>query len=323
MDPRHLDRFGRTHFGLITFQEAGRHGMSRAHWNSYVGDRAARERLHRDVGRVLGAPTSREQRTLAAVLAAGPGAMASHRSAAHLWGAERPPHDPIDIVLPGRTRRARLEGVVVHRPSDLVDLRPVTRLGIASTNPLRVLVDLGAVDPVGVFPALSTFVMAGFVTPAAVGAALDRHAQRGRAGVGALREALERWMIDGKPSDSQLEQRMVAVAQRFGLPPMTFHPIIGGHEVDFAIDGTCLVVECDGWASHGADRAQFHHDRVRDGDIQAIGHVVIRVTWRHAFSRPQQTAERIARSVWTWAPEVAARHLASHPASILGATMPR
>jgi very-short-patch-repair endonuclease len=248
--------------------------------------------------------------------------MASHRSAAHLWGVERPETDPIDVTLPGRSRRARLEGVTIHRPRDLEDLRPVVRHGIPATNPLRVLVDLGAVDAAGVTPALRHLVLAGFVTPLAVSAALDRHARQGRSGVRPLRAALEAWMIDGRPSDSELEQRMAAVAAQFHLPPMRFHPVVEGHEVDFVVAGTCLVVECDGWSTHGAERAQFERDRERDADLTAAGWVVLRVTWRHLFSRPHAAATRIARNVWRWAPDVAAAHLVAHPTSILGATRP-
>lgn len=322
VDPRQFDRFGRTHHGLVTLDAAAAAGLPRDRWHRHLVGSDQLERVHRGVARVLGAPSSREQRILAAVLAAGGGAMASHRSSAHLWGVERPPDDPIDVLLVGRTRRARLEGVEVHRPRDLDDLRPVVRHGVPTTNPLRLLLDLGAVDAEGVTPALRHLVLAGFVTPLVVSAALDRHARRGRSGVGPLRTALERWMIDGRPSDSELEQRMAAVARRFGLPRLRFHPVLAGHEVDFAIEGTCLVIECDGWSTHGADRAQFERDRARDADLTAAGHIVVRVTWRHLFSRPQPAAERIARNVWQWAPDVAAAHLATRPTSILGATRP-
>ena len=40
----------------------------------------------------------REATVAAAVLGAGPGAMASHRSAAHLWGVPRPDDDPVDVI---------------------------------------------------------------------------------------------------------------------------------------------------------------------------------------------------------------------------------
>ena len=139
--------------------------------------------VHRDVARMFGVPTSVEQRILAGVMATGPGSVASHRSSARLWGAERPDLDPVDVILPGRHRRSRVAGVVVHRPRDLDDLRPVMRGPVPVTNPLRTLLDLGAVDPLGVPAVLRSFVLSGYVTPAAggrhVGSARGEGTERG------------------------------------------------------------------------------------------------------------------------------------------------
>jgi very-short-patch-repair endonuclease len=296
-----------------------RGGISRTQWNRALA-RGAADRLHRNVARMYGTPTAAEQRILAAVLAAGDGAMASHRSAARIWGVERPELDPVDVILPARGRRARLAQVEVHRPRDHLDLRPVMRGPVATTNPLRTLLDLGAVDPDGVPAALRTFVLAGFVTPGSVGAAIVRHARRGRSGIRAVRAALDAWYLDGKPADSELEIQMRALVERFGLPPLQFHPVIGGHEVDFRVEGTCLVVECDGWSIHGADRTRFEHDRTRDAELTALGCVIIRVSSRSLFRAPGAVAHRLGRSLWTWAPDLAEATLAQHPLSVLGAT---
>jgi very-short-patch-repair endonuclease len=321
MELRQFDRFARLHLGLVTFEHAGTWGVTRREWNEAMADRFL-DPVHRDVARMFGVPTSVEQRILAAVMATGPDSVASHRSSARLWGAERPEMDPVDVILPGRCRRSRVAGVVVHRPRDLEDLRPVMRGAVPVTNPLRTLLDLGAVDPASVAAALRSFVLSGFVTPAGVGATLVRHAVKGRSGVRALRAALDRWYLDAKPTDSELEIQMGAIAARFELPRMAFHVLLGGYEVDFAVTGTRLVVECDGWSTHGIDREQFELDRRRDADLAALGHVVIRVSSRALFRTPAVVARTVARNVWTWAPDVAVAHLAIHPNSILGATRP-
>ena len=320
MEHQPLDRFARMHLGLVTFEHAQTWGITRRAWARALEERTV-ELVHRDVARMYGTSTAIEQRILAAVLAAGPGAMASHRSSAHVWGVERSDLDPIDIILPGRNRRARLEGVVVHRPRDFGDLRAVMRGAIPATNPLRTLLDLGAVDAAGVPGALRTFVLAG-LTPGAVGAALVRHSERGRSGVRALREALDRWNIDAKPADSELEIQMDAIVERFGLPPTEFHAIVGPYEVDFLVAGTRIVIECDGWSTHGADREQFELDRRRDPELSALGFVVLRMTTRALFRTPAVVAARIARNVWTWSPAIAEAQLLLRPASILGATRP-
>jgi hypothetical protein len=68
-------------------------------------------------------------------------------------------------------------------------------------------------------------------------------------------------VLDGKPVDSVLEPAMRQLLDRFGLPTAEFHPIIAGFEVDFRIVDSPIVLECDGWATHGLDKAQLEKDR--------------------------------------------------------------
>ena len=96
MDLQRVDSYASRHRGLVSFEESG---LTRAQWNAAVA-RGDVELRHRNVVRLYGARSTVEMRIEAAVLAAGPGALASHRSAASLWGVERPADDPIDIILP-------------------------------------------------------------------------------------------------------------------------------------------------------------------------------------------------------------------------------
>jgi very-short-patch-repair endonuclease len=86
----------------------------------------------------------------------------------------------------------------------------------------------------------------------------------------------------------------------FGLPAMTFHAIVEGYEVDFLVDNTRIVIECDGWAAHGLDRDQFEFDRVRDADLVAGGYHVVHVTWRQVTQQQVLAAQRIRRVIRTW-----------------------
>lgn len=302
VDLQRVDRYARRHRGLLSFEQSG---LTRRQWNAAVA-RGDFETRHRDVVRLYGAPTTAEMRIEAAALAAGSDALASHRSSAMLWGVDRPDDDPIDILLPQRSRRARLSEVVVHRPRDRRQLRPVWRHGIPTTDPLRTLLDLGAVDANGVDAALARFVIDGYVTPCAVRAALVRHAQHGRHGVVALREALDRWSLGEKPADSDLEALMGEILVTFALPIAEFHAHIGGYEVDFWIVGSKVVIECDGWSTHGADRDQFEFDRIRDADLFAKGFITLRVTWRQMTRSPRAVARRIEATLAQWSPDVLA-----------------
>ncbi len=247
---------------------------------------------------------------MAAVLAAGQGAIASHRSAAHLWGIARPDDDPVDLIVPGRRRHPRLAAGVtigdrpvqvhVHRPSDVARLTPQRRDAIPCTNILRTLLDLGAVAPDAVERALITAMADGRTRLGALVAVVAEQGRSGRRGVVALREAIAEVSLDHKPVDSDLETTMAALATRYDLPTMEFHALIAGWEVDFWIVDTPIVLECDGWGSHGLDREQFERDRRRDDDLRGAGWVVLRFSYRAIVRRPTDTARRIRRSVARW-----------------------
>ncbi|MEX0848465.1 MAG: DUF559 domain-containing protein [Ilumatobacteraceae bacterium] len=301
-----LDHLGGRHHGIIALRWALAAGSTEANWR-----RALRvgqlEMVHRGVARVVGSPRTREQQITAAVAAAGPGALASHRSGAFLWGVRRPPNDPVDVIVPERTRRTRLDGVSLHHPRDVADLRAVTRSGIPTTDPLRTVLDLGAVHPAGVQAAVDHVVRTRLASPRAIRRFLDQHARSGRAGVRPLRTALAHWAIyDQGDADSRLETRMAEVRSRYGLPHLTFHAIAAGYEVDFLVTGTQIVIECDGHESHGLDRDQFEFDRLRGAHLSAAGFIVVHVTWRQLEHQPRRTAEDILAVIRRWAPHLAA-----------------
>ena len=291
-----MDRFATNHHGLITRDHSG---LSEGAWHRAI-KAGHLERVHPGVARLPGTARTPEQRIAAAVLAAGPGALASHRSAARLWGEDRPGDDPVDLILEKRSRGRHLEGVVIHRPRDREHLGPARRSGIRCTNPLRTLIDLGAVAPDAVSDLVGRFLGDKTLSLPTIDAVLDAHGRRGRAGVTALRDAVEEWELDGKPADSRLEAAMRRLQQRFGLPPMAFHPIIEGWEVDFVIEGTPLVIECDRWTSHGLDRSQFENDRDKDDDLRGAGWIVMRLTYRAIRRRQADTARRIGRAIDRW-----------------------
>jgi very-short-patch-repair endonuclease len=303
MNTRSLDAFALEHHGLITRRAAGDLGMSRATWFRAVAD-GRLEVVHPGVARLPGSARTREQAICAAVLATSPGSLASHRSAAYLWGVPRPDDDPVDVVVTRRTRTPELSGVLVHRPRDLKDLKPVLRQNIRTTNVLRLLCDLGAVDPAAVSNAVGHVVTTRLASPVALRAAIDRHSRRGRHGVPAFRAALEEWVIDGKPVDSVLETAMHRLLRDHRLPPAEFHAKIIGYEVDFWIVGTPVVLECDGWEFHAKTRVQQEADATRDAELAAAGYITVRFAFRPMMRRPDALARRIRKVVRRWAPHL-------------------
>lgn len=301
---RLIERFATAHHGVVTLAAAQRVGIGVDSWYR-AHERGLLERLHPGVSRVVGSPRTKVQALTAGVLAAGADALASHRTAAALWGIPRPDGDPIDVILPRRNRRHRPgTGIVVHRPRDYKDLAGTSRAGIPTTNVVRTLCDLGAVDPSAMPGAVGHVLSARLATVNALDQGIARHSEHGRAGVPAFREALQHWLLDGKPADSVLELAMRRLFRRFGLPPFEFHPKIGGYEVDFRIVGTPILIECDGWTTHGLDRGTFDRDRRRDVAHTAAGYLTLRFTYGDVVRRPAATARAIREALARWAPQV-------------------
>jgi very-short-patch-repair endonuclease len=296
-----IDTFASRHHGLISRVRANALGVSDSSWYRAIAAQQL-EQIHPNVARLWGSPETFEQRALAAVWAAGDGTLTSHRTSSSLWNIPRPDTDPIDLILRSRTRAVRLEGVVAHHPRDRLDLRPIMRRGIPTTNPMRMLLDLGAVDPNAVYDALIEVLASKVASPASVRRTMIRHAKRGRHGVTPLRNALERWLGEDLPPDSALEAMMADLIIRHRLPSVTFHAVVMGYEVDFLVDGSNIVIECDGWGVHGLDRNQFEFDRARDGELTAAGYVVVHVTWRMLTTDPDAVVARIVDNVRRWAP---------------------
>lgn len=97
--------------------------------------------------RLAGVPPTDLGRAMAAVLAAGDGAVASHRTAALLLGMQRlPAPDAVEVCREDTTPRS-LRDVVVHRTRELPACDRTTIDGVPATTGARTLIDLaGAVE---------------------------------------------------------------------------------------------------------------------------------------------------------------------------------
>lgn len=301
-----LDRLARAQHGVVRRDQTQ---LSASAWHRAIAS-GSLVAIHRSVARLAGTANTPKQQIMAAVLAAGPGALASHRSAALLHDVPMDRPEAIDLIVPtSRTkqRTARtasvhgLDDVCVHRPSDLRRLAPHRIDGIACTNVLRTLVDLGAVAPDLVSGAVGHALTTNRTDLDAIATTILDHGRRGRRGVIALRRALEEWSIDAKPADAVLEPLMWKLVTNYGLPPVEFHPRVGGREVDFRVVGTPIVIECDGWTSHGRTRAQFERDRANDAEFAAHGWIILRFTYRTITSRPSHVAKQIRTAIDRWA----------------------
>jgi very-short-patch-repair endonuclease len=291
-----LDRAGRHRYGLITDAALAEHATPKQRKGLIA--RGELIRAHPGVLRVAGAPKTEEQRTLAAVAACGPGAAASHRSAARLWRLiDAWPANP-EVTVPPR-RMPRLQAVDVHRSSALVP-DWVSAVGfIPVTNPLLTLLMLGAVaGRTAVASAVERAITARLVTVRGLLELLDAAGRSGRNGAGVLREVLADRALGDERSDSDLEEMAASLLRRFNLPAAIYHFVIldgrGGFiaEVDFAYPLWMLAIEVDGWAVHGTPSA-MRKDYERQADIEDLGWRVLRFTWYDVVRRPDYVARRI------------------------------
>jgi very-short-patch-repair endonuclease len=220
---------------------------------------------------------TREGRWMAAVLAAGPGAVLSHRSAAALWEIRRSARPRIEVTAPRRSRH----GIQVHQ-ARLAPDEVTVHNGIPVTTPARTLVDLAAVlRPDELEKAINQTEILRLPYP-------DLSRYRGHRGISALRTRPEPTI-----SRSQLERDFIAFLNAHALPKPLVNTPLNGKEPDFRWPKHRLIVEVDGFATHGTRQA-FETDRARDRTLLAAGWRVVRITYRQLHEQPQEVANDLA-----------------------------
>lgn len=251
-------------------------------------------RVDRGIAVLAGTAVTPLRRMHAAVQATPQRCLVSHRSAAFIWGAPVSGVDPVDLLSLDRTGWTKRSDVVVHRPRDLRGAHAVKERGFEVTAPPRTLVDVGAVAPEAVGPTLTAMLIRGVVTVATAERAAVLHGRTGRAGVPALRAAIDALPLGRKAPDSVLEPLAARVFERAGIRGWTFHARACGFERDFAFERERLDVEVDGWRWH---RDAFEADRERDAILTAAGWAVMRFTWRQVNRQAAWVTARIKEAL--------------------------
>lgn len=279
-------------FGVVALWQLVALGLSA----SAVRSRVTAGRLHRifpgvyAVGHEI---VSRQGRWMAAVLACGTGALLSHGSAAHLTGLQMWSPGLIHVTVGAHRRGRRLDGLTVHRGAMLRPGQTTVEEGIPCTGWARTIIDLAATRP-----------------RREVEKALDRaetihvfdltemhHVlgeMRGRAGTGVVKSILGAYVIGDDMPASELEEQFLGLCTRHELPaPRVNHEMeIEGRwiKADFWWPEARLIVEVDGFATHGTRRG-FTSDRERDRHVSLNSDIlVIRFTWADVTTRPVKVA---------------------------------
>ena len=259
--------------------------------------------LHRGVY-ALGHPrVTAHGHWMAAVLAAGPGAVLSHRSAAALWGMRPSGSGIVEVSVPTRSGRRPRAGLRVRRVTVSAD-DLTEREGIAVTTPARTLLDLAEVVPRRALErALDEAEYLRLFDLSALFAAVGGNT--GRRGAGILKSVLETHGAGTTLTRSELEESFLALCRTSGIPRPKVNARLGRLTVDFLWPDHRLVVETDGHTSHATRRA-FERDRARDARLTVAGYRVVRFTYRQVTREANAVAASL-RALLTPSPPPAPR----------------
>jgi len=285
--------------GLITRGQAELTGATR----SMIQHRIKRRRwepVHRGVFRVNGSPRSFDQKVLAACLAGGDEAVASHWTASSIWGLVETSRPDIEISIPP-SRHCRGNGFIVHHVR--LSERDMTRRGVIPiTTPFRTLVDLAGVveTPTQLECAFDSALRQRLITLPKL--TLQVAALEGSTlpGLGSVRRIVESRLALGVPQ-SLLETHFAALMREQGLPePVRQYTVKEKRKViailDFAFPDLMMAIECDGSGFHSMP-ADLDRDVQRGNQLALAGWLVLRFSWRDVLWRGRSVCKTIASAL--------------------------
>lgn len=241
-----------------------------------------------------------QARYQAAVLAGGPCAALSHRSAAALWGLI-PPAGPIEILRSSSPDHpnSKLTGgphgtsdrIVIHRSRVFGPSEYEIHNGIRTTTLARTFLDLAStMSFIELEAAFTEAERLGLVRMKEV----QKMAARGRGwkGVGKLRRLIKTWNPDLRDTKSFLEIAFARLCQDQDIPLPEINVRVGNMEADCLWRKPALIVELDSYRHHSSRRA-FERDRRKTRRFEKLGFRVLRLTYRMVIDEPDETAEAV------------------------------
>jgi very-short-patch-repair endonuclease len=220
----------------------------------------------------------------AAVLACGPTAVLSHRSAAAHWGLRPASQAKHDVTIPGTSRQPR-RSIHIHRTRLLHPDDITTHDNIPITTVPRTIIDFAATsDNTQTARVIDQAERLELFDLAALDAALARNTHR--KGAKTVKQLLTAYR-DPADTRSPPEDDFLDLIRSAGLPEPQVNVELEGYIVDFYWPAHRLVVEVDGYDYHNT-RRRFESDRRRDAKLGVKSVRVVRYTKRRILD------ERIA-----------------------------
>jgi very-short-patch-repair endonuclease len=218
---------------------------------------------------------------MAAILACGPHALLSHRSAAALLGIRDEGPGPIDVLVPDHVCRRR-PGVRLHRRAGVgpgsartaAALESRTAAGVPVTSPVATLIDLAmCISRHELKEAVNEADHRDLVDPESLREALASFPSR--SGIARLRRLLDRDMF--VRTETRLEQLFLPLARGAGLSLPQTQVWLNGYRVDFYWPDLGLVVEADSLRYHRTPAKQAADNRRNQAHL-AAGLTALRFT---------------------------------------------
>lgn len=218
-------------------------------------------------------------------------ALASHHTAASLWGGVVPSTGDIHVTVPAGMTTRRPRGLLVHS----ADRAAARRRGVPVTSVADTFLDmaryLGLVDLVVLGDSLvqSTRISAAALMDAAW-ASSGRNVRLARRAARLLRPGV----------DSPMETRSRLLIVLAGLPEPSVNHVFrdeGGairRRLDMAYVARRLAIEYDG-RQHADSTAQWHEDVVRREEFDGQGWRLVVLHGRDIYRTPEHTLDRLVR----------------------------
>ena len=271
---RRLEKLIATQHGIISRRQVFDLGGTRG----FVERRLAKGRwklVYPGVYVLAGAPDSWRQRVIAACLACGEGAAASHRCAGTLMTFLGLEIGPVEVTISER-RRVRRPGLILHRATDIIPADLTTIDAIPVTSPTRTLIDLAAVlDRDHLEEVLDDGLRRRLTSVRRLIWRIDAMEHRGRPGIGTITALVRARAHAGAAPESVLETRLFRLLAKAVLSrPAVQYPIIERGRViarvDFAYPEQMLAIEAEGYRWHSS-RVRFDRDLERRNRLTALG----------------------------------------------------
>ncbi len=234
-------------------------------------------------------------------------ALASHRSAASLWGLPDASGRIVELMAP-RHRRVERRGVRVHESMDLpaVDRWLIDAIPVTGIN--RTLLDLARFAPIErVGSSVDDAVRRQLTSYEGLATWLAQVRRRGVRGVRRLSVVMADRPGGTVAPGSTFEALTLEMMKHHGLPPAQRQIQVrsGTHRfhIDFGWADALVGVECDS-TQHHSMQSQWEYDLWRQNLIQLEGWLLLRYTPRSMRTRAATNAAEVRAAIRTRAPHL-------------------